>query len=459
MKTKINNKRYIYDPLYGVIYLPNFIWEVISCPELQRLREVRLCNINSFCLIGGANINRYEHAIGTCYLAQECLNSHHHLNQISEKEYRHFMLAALFHDVASAAFGHSVEYIESKEGFDHEKAFEYVVIGKKGESYQYKGATLEPIFFGMLKEISSKVSEEDLNTISKIIYGKGRFGPLIKATLDLDNIDNVFRLAYHIGLIKSGEIPLNLAKSLWVENGKQTVRKETVPLIEEWCKVRKNLYLLLLLNPEEFSGKCMLNDAIELAKTKDVHPFNWHDVDYELLEKLSKKSAETSIIISRLMKGNLYGCIGIFSSTKTDKYKIFIDTVKKRELESIISKKIRSLIMTKQLRLFDKPSRHRPSSIFRSAMIAFHPIIDVNKTERQVRFQTEEGEIVQIGNSSNQLLIGAFFRNLDLDMYNIVNIPTASINKIRKEIHTFLSNNLGDRNIKEIKLYDEINKI
>lgn len=109
MKNIRRNKIYLYDPLYGTIYLPDFIWDVISCPELQRLREVRLCNINSLCLSGGANINRYEHAIGTCHLAQECLNSWPPLNPISEKEQKLFVLAALLHDVASAAFGHSVE--------------------------------------------------------------------------------------------------------------------------------------------------------------------------------------------------------------------------------------------------------------------------------------------------------------------------------------------------------------
>ena len=435
------NKRYVYDPLYGIIYLPEFIWDVISCPELQRLREVRLCNINSLCLTGGANINRYEHAIGTCYLAQECLNSWPLLNPISEKEQKRFLLAALLHDVPSAAFGHSVEYIEAKEGFDHKKDFEYVVVGKK-RIYEYKSVTLEPIFFGMLREISSKIPEEDLKAIDKIIAGEGKFGFLINATIDLDNIDNVFRLAYHIGLVKSGKVPLKLAKSLWTENGKLIVRKEAVPLIEEWHKVRKKLYLLLLLNPEEFSAKCMLSEAIELAKRKDPHPFNWYDVDYKLLEELSKKSSETSMIISRLMKGNLYGCIGIFSATKTDAYKIFSNLDRRKKVEDELSKAIRSKFV------------HH----FKSAMVALHAIIDEDKTERQVRIQTDEGRVVQIGNSSNQLLIGVFLKNMDLNMYKIGDLPQITISTILREISTYLSNILGDQNLKEVELYGEIKK-
>jgi len=163
------DKKYIYDPLYGVIYLPDFIWNVITTPELQRLREVRLCNINSLCLVGGANINRYEHSIGTFFLARECLNSWPLFNPITKKEYELFLLAALLHDITSAGFGHLVEYIESRDGFEHEKAFEYIVLNKKGSNYNYKSVTLEPIFFGMGRELSSRITEEDLKIIGEFI--------------------------------------------------------------------------------------------------------------------------------------------------------------------------------------------------------------------------------------------------------------------------------------------------
>ncbi len=517
----VRNKPYICDPLYSVCYLPDFIWDVIPCPELQRLREVRLCNINSFCLTGGANINRYEHAIGTCYLAQECLDSWPLLNPISKKEQELLLLAALLHDVTSAAFGHSVEYIESKEGFEHEKAFEHVVVGEKGASYRYKSATLEPIFFGTPRELLSKLAKEDLETIGEIIAGKGRFGPLINSSMDLDNIDNVFRLGYHIGLVKSGEVALKLARSLYTENGKLIVRKETVPLVEEWYKVRRKLYLLLLLNPEEFSAKCMLTEAIELAKMKDIRPFNWSDVDYEVLQKLNKiapiqktvkerlfklninykaelnssivtkqlqeefkrngidvtsfeftteprengwiirnkareyfikerdgelivykpttKSFEISLVISRLMRGDLYGCIGIFSTSKTDKYSIFADPEEKIEIEDEISRKLRKF-----------------GGRLKSAMVALHPISDISKTERQVCIQTDDGRIIQIGKSSNQLLIGVFFKNADLGMHKISNLPRDIMRKIRQQISIFLSDILGDPNLEEVELYGEL---
>ena len=143
------HKRYIYDALYGAIDLvfDPVIWKAISTPELQRLREVRLCNINSLCLTGGANVNRFEHSIGTCYLAQECLKAWPLFNPLSKTEEKLFLLAALLHDSANAAFGHSLEYIESSSGFNPERDFAHALQGTDSSGYKYRLATLEPIFF------------------------------------------------------------------------------------------------------------------------------------------------------------------------------------------------------------------------------------------------------------------------------------------------------------------------
>jgi hypothetical protein len=49
--------------------LDHFLADLIEQPEMQRLRDVRLSNINSGTLTGAANISRFEHSIGTALLA------------------------------------------------------------------------------------------------------------------------------------------------------------------------------------------------------------------------------------------------------------------------------------------------------------------------------------------------------------------------------------------------------
>jgi hypothetical protein len=439
---------------------------------------------------------------------------------LSKKEQEQLLLAALLHDVVNPAFGHSVEHVVSKEGFKHESSFEILLFGRRTEPYKYRSATLEPIYFGSYLELASKINEETLRDVAKIIGGEGRLGSLINGTMDLDNIDNVFRLAYHIGIVNSGKVPLSLARSLWVEGGSLVIKEKAVPFVEEWYNVRRKLYSFLLLNPEEFSGKCMLRAAIELAKEKNKHAFNWYDTDFDLLRKLYEmplvrqevknylfsfkdefidelkncviserlrmifkqsgyglsnkaymettengwkiydqakiyfvrhrerelrvykileRGVEIARIVRRLMKGELYGCIGIFSSPNITESEIFTDTNKRRELEDELSKQIR-----------DKYTRSR----FKSAIIALHPIIDDGKTQRQVKFRTDRGRILSIGKSSRRLLIGVFFTNPNLNMYEI-NPASSVMKKIRKDVRMYMSEYLGDAELKEVELYAE----
>lgn len=87
-------------------------------------------------------------------------------------------------------------------------------------------------------------------------------------------------------------------------------------------------------------------------------------------------------------------------------------------------------------------------------VVTFHHIVDVNKTERQVSLKTDSGRRINIGRSSRRLLIGAFFRNSNLNMYEI-NPSSEAMKEIRKEIKVFLSDYLIDPKIQEVELYAE----
>lgn len=519
--------RYIYDALYGAIKLDfdPVVWKAISSPELQRLREVRLCNINSLCLTGGANVNRFEHSIGTCYLAQECLKAWPLFNPLSKYEERLFLLAALLHDAANAAFGHSLEYIESSNGFNPERDFSYALQGHKSESYQYKLATFETIFFDMGRELIEFITPQEYKEIGHMVSGKGKLGSLISGVIDLDNIDNVFRMAYHVGIVKSGDIALELARNMWVDERGLVVSTKVIPLLEEWQHVRYKLYKLLLLNPEEFSGKCMLSDAISIAKSKNQTKLNWYDTDYELLKKiyleksfkmrvrefifevdhlkadefnnqmindelvesfkennislsleskisdvdgslivsdrqneylleiegdrykvynLIPKDFDLSGIVMRLMSGKLYGCLGIFSTGKIEKYSLFTSFAKKLEIENDINRALKAKVK---------------DSKFKSVMVSIHPILDVNKTERKLSLMFDDDICRELGASSRQLFLGIFVSNTNLNMYDIQHISESLLSDIRKVIAAYLTKLLDDPDLKEVELYAEIEEV
>lgn len=485
--------------------------------ELQRLREVRLCNVNSLCLTGGANINRFEHAIGTCYLALECLKYWPNLNPINDDERRQLVIAALLHDTLNAPLGHSIEYTESKDGYEPEKHLQGAVTEGYVDHYYYRRAKYEPVFFKTYGNVIDKLSKGDLLAVSNIMSGKGRLGPLINGTIDLDNIDNVFRFAYHLGIIKTGKTALDLAKSIYIEGGHLTVKQEAKPLIEKWFDVRKRLYSFLLLNPQEFSAKCMLEEAFEFAKDQKF-AYSWHDTDYEFLTNLNNLPAaqenfqktlftlsssfaksfnehlinaevydqfehrgyalssklriedlangwkvtdntkvylvergadsltvfkcvprafDISATVRRIMTGDLYGCIGIFSSSKIEERSLFKDVTRRRSIENRASEIIRTL-----------------KGRFGKAIVVFHLIEDRNKTQRKISIRTSDGSTVNVGQSLNRLLIGAFFRNQHLSMHD-VNPCSHEMEKVRSNIYKYLSSVLKEQDLSELPMYGE----
>lgn len=505
--------RYILDTLYGIVRFPDYIWEILFVPEIQRLRELRLYNINSLYFTGGANINRYEHSLGTCYLALQCVEAN--LKSIPLKEKKLIVLAALLHDLYNAAFGHSLEYVI--EHFSPEDLFSYKASNKEYSLFKYKQAEFEPIYFGMAEEIPAKLrnnlrlSESDIDTIGQYINGKGEYGALISGSIDLDNIDNIYRMSYHMGLTQDTRTPLQLAKSMWCQEGELYFRKSAVPLIKKWRSLRKQLYKYLLLNPDEFSAKYMLTEAIELSGKGKGKPYSWHETDFQLLEKLSKYSAETKSIISRLMKGTLYGCFGIYKTTKIDKIEEFTHFSLRSDIESDINELIAPAIIEqipaftaqeqkvikgiKGIYYYSKPSslkltyeakkkildqlasnelkRHKKqiNRMFKQvqsklskfglkqAILGIHTISDVNKTERKVKFNVPKDGVITIGRSSKCFYIGVFIKNIGFANFNPSNdniLRDKYTQNIKKAIKDYLANYLQDPDIEDLELYSEV---
>ena len=494
---------YIWDALYGKIEFSPLVYKCMLSPEVQRLREVRLCNINSLCITGSSNTNRFEHSVGTAYLAAINIEAavQKHL-KLTKKEKETFIIAALLHDVANGPFGHSYEYIMEKKGFIPEQGLGDVLgdVVSTGIGAHKNSSPFETIFFGKLRALTSILNGSQKEEVSQIIAGCHPLSKLISDSIDLDNIDNVFRMAYHMGLDFRKEAPIKLAESMFIENGSVVFLQEAKTYLEEWYLVRQRVYKFLLLNPQEFAGKYMLTEAMDIlfecisqgkAEGRDI---KWNYTDYQLMEELdllkekwlkrktlllenvdAKVVAEikgeeskeeqrsllkeylegltltvsikekgktgesnklllsenfsyeieedgtatiknrnmdfeisesklykvvnirynTSQIISRLMTGDLYQCLMILETPDVSKYGNFLEYSKRITLEDELEAKIRA------------------SKDFSRLSIGLHPILDISKTERQLRVLFKDmADPVVIGNTaSKKLLIGVFIKN------------------------------------------------
>jgi uncharacterized protein len=306
------HKHFFQDSLYGRIRLDGEICALAGKPIVQRLRHIRLSNIDSIDMPGIANISRFEHVLGVAYLA----------SQVSiRSRLPHFddlvlNASALLHDWAITSFGHLVEealqYVGT--GFNHADRLREIASGEAREEILGVGRQILvgrenglPHWARSVTESQSE-SQELIAAITQHIIGQGRFGGAIAGDIDLDNIDNVFRMAYHMGLPIDREVPIRLAKAMIDFHGPSGIpifRRAAERDIELWRSTRHGVYEHLMLARQDFAGKAMLLYAtIRAFEEGEIKKLDWSLTDYDFIHRLlSSAVSETKDAAERWIAG------------------------------------------------------------------------------------------------------------------------------------------------------------
>lgn len=416
----------IYDPLYGPISFPSEFVEILSCPEIQRLRHVRMCDIHSLNMPGASNISRYEHSIGTAYLARLFARNITTDQHIIDS----FTLAALAHDVMTAPFGHSMEYVLTAE----ETRFDHVDIEYGLFRDNFSALREIPVFAGMGRSLERKIiknfGQSVLEEMLKHLKGKSRLSTYIDGTIDLDNIDNVYRLAFHLGLPIRKSIPLELANSMRVcsnaEDNIPCFLSQAKNAIKDWGKTRSNLYSLLINFPGEFSAKGMLTRAIELSiRQKIIDLTCWNLTDEGLLDLLlTEGTPQVKNLIQKLMIGELLPPTVLISTSSWKYLDDFMLLENKESLERHLNTAKHAVISSSKLStgIIKNESRSRylwengnielsglelVNELKRTSFSIIHTIPDKRKSSRQitVSWQDKNGNKEKLFSDTNKLWI------------------------------------------------------
>jgi len=265
------------DPLYGPIKIDQRDRPLVFSPDFQRLRYVRLCNINSLFILGASEPKRFEHCLGVYHLATLWTKT----QGIPRRDAAIVHAAALLHDLQTGPFGHSFQYVMEDNPFD--QRFEHTNLASGAETRFLQRAEAGASFAGH-QFISITRLDDIAGPVYEAIRGSGPFGPLISGSLDLDNLDNVVRLAFHVGLCSDHDrrLPEQLTALLSVQKGRLSARSEAFPMVQRWFDIRRELYRYLLLDRGEFSAKAMLTMAVERAvDAKLLGPDSWKLTDDE----------------------------------------------------------------------------------------------------------------------------------------------------------------------------------
>ena len=292
------------------------------------------------------------------------------------------------HDVKTGPFGHSLEYTLTDNprlsDLDHQR------LDQGSDTVFYQKTPANVSYLGARFSAQDKLGNL-WPLVAQTIAGEGPLGPLISGSMDLDNIDNVVRLAYHMGITCADDsgMAVRLARDLRVQSGGLSVTSSSVPLIQRWQSLRHVLYTYLLHDWAEFSAKGMLTKAVELAAEADlIGTDSWILTDDGLLQHLIASSVgdnqEIGYLIKRLLLAKLYSPITILKGNRLDKYQTLSDPRTKREIE------------------------RQMSSITRSPCL-FHVILDKAKTGRKLKiYLRDHGRLAELGFDTQEVLVGLF---------------------------------------------------
>ncbi|MGA3107988.1 MAG: HD domain-containing protein [Candidatus Bathyarchaeia archaeon] len=278
---------FIKDPLYGYIRLTEIERNVIDTLAVQRLRRIRQLAGAEF-VYPAANHTRFEHVLGTMYLAG--VVSDNLPVQLTADERQRIRLAALLHDVGHAPFSHLFEPLLLKYmGRNHEDMSRWIIADST------------------LADVINKQGI-DAKELSGLAVGKPSktekpfLGQIISSSFDVDKMDFVVRDSYHTGAGYGSVDVFRLIYTMDVLNGNLAVDITALPTLESLILARLESFKTIYFHRACRAVQMMLVKALEAAKddlailqakTPDEY-LEWDD--YTVWSKLCQNKLSREIV-------------------------------------------------------------------------------------------------------------------------------------------------------------------
>ncbi len=258
----------IIDPIYGRVEISELEQLIINTPEMARLRRIQQLGLADLAF-PGANHTRFEHSVGTLFIADKIAKA----LGLSSQEIVKVRIAALLHDIGHCAFSHVVEsvlkrnppyqpVIEGKNFLRHEMFTKYIISNSfhtKPEIATHEGAS----FF----EEIARMATGDVDAVPKPCLAQ-----IISNDIDADRIDFLLRDSYHtgvsLGLVDVDQIvgSLSLSNSRIVLGGSRSYDEDmALTAAESMLIARAHHYSAIIHNPKTQGARVMLLYALENA--------------------------------------------------------------------------------------------------------------------------------------------------------------------------------------------------
>ncbi|MCL4333579.1 MAG: HD domain-containing protein [Candidatus Thermoplasmatota archaeon] len=283
----MNNKKTIHDSIYGSIELEDIASRLIETKEFQRLNTIKQLGF-TYLVFPGATHSRFEHSLGTHYLAREASSR----LELDKMDVLDVSLAGLLHDVGHSPFSHALEEAMIRMyGKDHLDVTIEIIQGKTKDNE--------------IRDVLGSHTE----AVVEILKGrKGVLSRLISGNGDVDQIDYLARDSHYTGVaLGAVDIP-RILRVLSIFNGEFCVEEKGLPSVEGLMVARMLMYRTVYRHKTALIVASIANDALE-ALNPDFEDFvAWNDCDFLSELKTNDLKTYEAIKNRRIPKGILVKC-------------------------------------------------------------------------------------------------------------------------------------------------------
>ncbi|KAJ2755798.1 hypothetical protein GGI19_001344 [Coemansia pectinata] len=311
---KHDNSKYVNDPIHGYINLDEQVLQLIDTPQFQRLRHLKQMG-SSYFVFPGASHNRFEHCVGTSYLASEVVKGFAQRQPelgIDERDSRCVALAGLCHDLGHGPFSHV---------FDNE----FIPRACPGMIWSHEEGS-EMMLHHTVDENHIDIDEGDIKFIKQLIRGSSQPVGDEKMFLfdivankrngvDVDKFDYIQRDCYNVGVNSSYDFQRLMLNSRVIDDEVCYNAKEAFNLTEMFhtrYSLHKRVYSHRAAKAIEF----MLVDALLIAdpilqiSQSITNPHMYQSLTDEIVRDIERSPApelrEAQDIITRIHTRDIY---------------------------------------------------------------------------------------------------------------------------------------------------------
>jgi HD superfamily phosphohydrolase len=369
----------VHDALYGRFVLPRCLTRLASTPELRRLSQIRLLNTGSPSLTVLGELRRYSHTLGVLHLA--IANA---AKGYSADERIALQASVLLHDIGTPPFGHLVEYhLHEVKGWSHENVIREVLWGRHAPENR-----AHQIFGGRTIAVRSLLRQSgvSLQLVQAIVSSEHPLSQLLFGTLDLDNLDNIARMAWALGLPGSPLLAVELAQALRVDSQSRLLLDEGLrATVERWARLRERVYDILVFDSQTVAAQAVLSKCVAMALEEgQIGVEDWSMTDEQLVERL-RRFTPTKRLISSHYLGELPTalCAVRVRGTLAD-----IGLSSRAAGATLVEQAVKSEV--------------------RSGQALGYVFVDSGAFEKHLQFYSPSGAAWQLGETSKSVVLSAF---------------------------------------------------